>query len=483
MLTTDEIKRFIEEDKSDDRKYYARIGQRYYEAEHDIRDYRLYYYDGEGNLVEDTTRSNIKISHPFFTELVDQAVQYLFGGSERFAKSDIPELQNELDDAMNNNDDFRAEITECMTDSKVKGFGYVYLYKNKDGRICIQCADSLGVIEVRAKDTEDKCDYVIYYYTERVGKDNKLITKVEVWNDKECWFYDIDGNGNIELDTDEKVNPRPHILYRKGNDEQLYYDDFGMIPYFRLDNNKKRMSDLKPIKELIDDYDLMSCGLSNNLQDISEGIYVVSGFKGDNLDELIQNLKVKKTIGVDENGGVDIKTINIPYQARQVKLAEDEKNIYRFGMGLNSAQVGDGNVTNVVIKSRYSLLDLKCNKFEIKLKQFLRRILEVMLKDINEKKGTDYRAEQVYFEFERNIITNASDNASIKLTEAQTKQVGVQTMLSLYQLLGDETVVRQVCDVLDLDYDDIKDKLPTPDENPEGEIDDAQNSLDEVEAV
>ena len=77
MLTESEILQFIQEDRTSEKKRHARIGQRYYEGVHDIRDYRLYYYNSDGQLVEDKTRSNIKISHPFFTELVDQEVQYM----------------------------------------------------------------------------------------------------------------------------------------------------------------------------------------------------------------------------------------------------------------------------------------------------------------------------------------------------------------------------------------------------------------------
>ena len=76
MLTIDEIKTFIEQDQSSEKKKFAKTGLRYYEADHDIRQYKLYYIDADGNLKEDKTKSNIKISHPFFTELVDQCVQY-----------------------------------------------------------------------------------------------------------------------------------------------------------------------------------------------------------------------------------------------------------------------------------------------------------------------------------------------------------------------------------------------------------------------
>jgi SPP1 family phage portal protein len=244
-----------------------------------------------------------------------------------------------------------------------------------------------------------------------------------------------------------------------------------------LDNGKKRFSGLKPVKGLIDDYDLMACSLSNNLQDFNDAIYVVSGFKGHNLDELLMNVKAKKHIGVEPGGGLDIKTVDIPYQARKTKLELDETNIYRFGMGFNSAQVGDGNITNIVIKSRYALLDMKCNKLEIRLKQLFRKILQVVLDEVNEQQGKDFRPEQVYFKFDREIMTNASDNAQIELTDAQKAQVEVQTVLSLQNVIDNETIVQMICEILDIDYEEIKAKLP------KDEYADNQQAIDTLNQV
>lgn len=478
MLTESEIKRFIEEDTSSDKKKFAKIGQKYYEGEHDIRNYRLFYYNADGQLVEDTTRSNVKISHPFFTELVDQEVQYMLSGKDGFVKSDIPELQNQLDEYFNENEDFTSELYEVLTGAIVKGFEYMYAYKTVDDKIGFQCADGLGVVEVRAKDTQDGCDYVIYWYVDRIAKENKKIKRIQVWDKEQTYFYVQEEQGKIELDESQEINPRPHTIYSKG-DGDLYYENFGFIPFFRLDNCRKQFSGLKSIKDLIDDYDLMSCGLSNNLQDASEYLVVVSGFEGNNLEELIKNTKTKKHIGVGEGGGVDFKTVDIPYEARKIKLELDEKNIYRFGMGFNSAQMGDGNITNVVIKSRYALLDLKCNKLEIRLRQFLRKILKVVLKEINENNGTDYQQKDVYFAFEREVMTNASDNAQIEKTDAETEQVKINTLLNLASTLDQETIVQNVCDVLDIDYEKIKDKLP----DEEDDIKDARAELDGVEVI
>ncbi len=465
MLEIEEIQKFIDDDSASDKKRHAKKGQKYYEGEHDIKDYRLFYYNADGKLVEDKTRANVKIPHPFFTELTDQAVQYIFSGDDGIIKSDIPELQTELDAYFNENEDFTAELSETITGCMTKGFEYMYAYKNSDNKISFQCADSLGVIEVPEKDSSDGKPYVIYWYFEKNTKNKQKIKHIQVWDEEKTYFYVQTDNGKIQEDTSEKTNPKPHTLYKKEGDETIYYDTFGFIPFFRLDNNKKQTSSLKPIKPLIDDYDMMASSLSNNLIDFDTPIHVVKGFQGDNLDELQQNLKTKKIIGVDENGGIETYTIDVPYQARKEKLEIDEKNIYRFGMGLNTAGLKDTSATtNIAIKAAYSLLDLKCSKLEIRLKQFLRKIIKVVIQEINANNGTDYRVKDVYIKFSHEIMSNAQENTQNELVEAQRRQIEINILLDLSAQLDNETLVKLICEQLDIKYEDIKDKLPDNEE-------------------
>lgn len=464
MLSIEEIKTFIDNDEASKKKQLAKVGQRYYDKEHDIEGYRVFFVNAEGKLQEDKAKSNIKISHPFFTENVDQTVQYLLSGEEGFVRSDNPDLQAELDAYFNDNEDFMSELYDTMTGCIAKGFEYMYAYKDEEDRTAFQCADSLGVVEVRAKDTDDHCDYVIYWYIERIGKDNKKIKRIQVWDKQQTYFYCQEGDGKIELDESVEVNPRPHTLYKKDGDESTYFEGFGFIPFFRIDNNRKQVSGLKPIKDLIDDYDLMSCGLSNNIQDTNEALYVVKGFQGDNLDELMFNMKTKKHVGVDEDGGVEIKTIDIPYEARRTKLELDEKNIYRFGFALNTSGLKDTNATtNLAIKMAYTLLGLKANKLIIRVKQFMRKLLKAVLAEINDREGTDYQQKDVYFVFDPEVPVNEQENATIELTKAQARQTEIGTILNVAAQLDNETVVQLICEQLDIDYNEIKDKLPDPD--------------------
>ena len=465
MLKIEEILQFIKDDAASDKKTLAKTGQNYYEGQHDILDYRMFYYNADGQLVEDKYRSNTRIPHAFFTELIDQAVQYILSGKDGFVKSDDTELQAELDEYFNDNEDFTAELSEVITGSMAKGFEYMYAYKNADDRLAFQCADSIGVVEVRAKDTDDHCEYVIFKYVDRIEKGRKKINRIQVWDDKQTWFYVQMDDGKLLKDDAEPINPKPHVIYSEEGKPQQYFEGFGFIPFFRLDNNKKQVSGLKTVKELIDDYDLMASSLSNNLTDFDTPLHVVKGFNGDNLDELQTNLKTKKLIGVDDDGGLDVKVVDIPYQARKEKLELDEKNIYRFGFGLNTSGLKDtAATTNIAIKAAYSLLDLKATKFEIKLKQFMRKLLKIVLAEINEQNGTDYQMSQVYFTFDHEIMSNAQENAQIDLTEAQKRQAEINTLLTLADRLDNDTLMQLICEQLDIEYEEIKSKLPDPNE-------------------
>lgn len=471
MLTISELQQFINEDKSSRKKQLAYTGLRYYEADHDIKQYRACYYNADGELVEDKQRNNIKIPHAFFTELIDQKTQYMLSGHEPFVKSDYPELQSKLDEYFD--DDFKAELSDLLTFGSVSGFSYMYRYADENGISRFSFADGLGIVEVPAKFASDKKDHVIYYYVDRIEKDKK-VECIQDWDDTQTYYY-IKIDEQITKDKNQKINPRPHILYEADENGNVQYDTFGTVPFFRFDNNRKQFSDLKPIKELIDDYDLMNCSLSNNLES-PDTIYFIRGMDGENLDQFITNVKTKKAIIAPPDGDMDIKTVAIPYEARKVKMELDETNIYRFGMGLNSAMVGDGNITNVVIKSRYSLLELKCAKAEIQLRKFLKKILKVVLEEINNNNEWAYQLKDVYIDFKREILTNEMDNAQIEQIEAATRQTEINTLLNLDTYVERELINQQIAEILDLDYESIKDQFKD-EENPEEEINQASEQL------
>ena len=78
MLKEEEILRFMEEDRLSEKKRFASIGKKYYDGMHDIRNYRLFYYNTDGCLVEDKSRLLIKqfnICCPGKTDMQNQMIR------------------------------------------------------------------------------------------------------------------------------------------------------------------------------------------------------------------------------------------------------------------------------------------------------------------------------------------------------------------------------------------------------------------------
>lgn len=453
MLEPGRIASIIAADKYSRKKKLARLGQKYYDGEHDILDYQVYYVNKEGKLVEDLTKSNIRIPHPFFHEISEQEVAYILSGGVAFETED-QELEKQLNSYFG--DDFIGELKEVLLDAVVRGSGYIYWYQDSKEHTRFQHADSLGIVEVKDGTAEDTVnDYILRYYPVEI-KDGKTAVRIEVWDKDMTWYY-LQSGTTVELDPNISINPCPHVLYQAA--DGFYYKECSRIPFLKLPYNRKECSRLKQIKPIIDDYDLMNCGLSNNLQDITEGIYVVKGFQGQNYDELLTNVKSRKVVGVGDKGDLDIKTINIPYEARMVKMQEDEKNIYRTALAFNSSQTGDGNITNIILKSRYTLLDMKAGKLIWSLKKFLGTLLEVVLEEINAARGTRYERAEVRIRIEPVVPTDEKEDAEIRKLEAETAREKVGALMDAAELLGEDILLKELGSVLQLEEEMVRRKL------------------------
>lgn len=449
----------IRNDRTSVAKKKARKAQDYYDFKHDIQDLRIFYVDDNGKLKEDEYASNVKISHPFLTELVDQKVQYLLSNPIEFEVED--ELfQERLEEY--HDEDFQLFLQELVEGASVKASEYAFARTNSEDRLCFQVSDSLQTFAVY--DDNNVQQAIIRYYDKDIVVDNKktTITYAERWNDENVAFFKTNKQKKFIIDDNRELNPRPHVIARD-KDGNLLERSYNVIPFYQLYNNKRKKTDLAPIKSLIDDYDLMACFLSNNLQDFADAIYVVKGYPGDDLSTLKQNLKAKKAIGVSENGGVEVQTVEIPVEARKTKLNIDKEGIYHFGMGFDSTQVGDGNITNIVIKSRYALLDMKANKTEPRLRALLKWVNEMIVADINRRFKTTYDAKDITVNIVRETMVNETDLVTNEKTKAETKQLTIATILAAAPRIDDESTLKLICDQFDLDWADVQKLLEEQD--------------------
>lgn len=467
-VVADAIKKAIKSDSKG--KEQAKTGVDYYNYKNDILKHRVFYIDDEDNIKEDKHASNVRIPHGFFPELVDQKVQFLLSNPiEATAEDDT--LQALLADYYG--EDFQVFLQDLVENGSQKGFEYAYARTNANDRVEFQVANGLQVIPIY--DENGAMQRLLRYYDRDLVVDGeaKTVHFAELYDSEQVWYFKANKTDDFELDAERPNNPAAHIRAINANGDELSRS-YGQIPFFRYQNNQREITDLEPIKSIIDDYDLMNAFMSNNLQDFQDAIYVVKGYQGDDLSKLRQNLKSKKTIGVGEDGGVDIQTVQIPVEARKTKLDLDHQNIYKFGFGFDSSQVGDGNVTNVVIKGRYTLLNMKANKTEVRLRAFLRWANELVIADINRLHNTDYKPSEVTFEITREMLVNENDIVANEKMQADTRNIEMETLLAVAPHLPDSEVLHKICEAYELDFDEVSLKLELEPYTGVGDADDSE---------
>lgn len=439
-------------------------GMKYYDGQNDVLNNRIFWVDENGRLKEDKNAANIKIPHQFMTEIVDQKVQFLLSnGIEAKADEENQDLQPLLDEYYD--EDFKQSIEDLITNASQKGFEYLYAQADQDGKVQFIVADGLKIYPVT--DNMGNVIKILRVWQEDIKIDNRTVhlSHAELYDQETVTYFLSTNNSDYVLDLSIKPNPRPHVInvQQNGNDVTQTARGLGKIPFYRFQNNVKEKTDLEPIKAMVDDYDMMNAFMSNNLQDMADAIYVFRGESDMDASEMRMNIKAKKGIITGDEGDFDMKTYTIPVEGRKTKMEIDRQNIYKFGMGVDSLQVGDGNITNVVIMSRYELLNMKVNKLETRVRALLKWVNELVISDINRINGTSYLPSAVDFDFERKMLINEKDNADTKKTEADTVSVQMQTLLSLAPYLDKETVLRQITDKFDLDFEEVAGRMETQD--------------------
>lgn len=442
----------------------AVVGERYYDVEHDIKATKIMYYDDHDNLVEDKYASNQTISHAYFTELVDQKVQYLLANGVKIDTQD-ENLKELLEDYID--DDFQIFLNDMVEGSSIKGTEYAYARMSVNDRVKFEAADAKNTFAVY-NDYFDEVA-VVRKYSETIHHERKetILTYAEVYTDETVSFFIKEDGRDYVPDQSVTENPQSHIVGFDDSENTMIERDFGRIPFYRLDNNKKASSDLSAVKDLIDDYDLMASTLSNNLQNFDRPFFVIRGYQGESLDKIRKNIMAKGAVKVgapnSQHAGVDIQTYQIPYEARQSKMETNREMIYKFGMGFDSSQKTGNNVTNIEIKARYTLLDLKCNKFEPRLRALVSWCLELIFDDLERLGLGSYDVSDVEIEIERNAIFNEKDHAETKLVEERTVGQKINNILDAATRLDDETTLKELCDLFELDYEEVASRIDTQD--------------------
>ena len=130
MLTREElIKIYIDEFEASPERKLMTKGEKYYIAENDILNRKMYRYEDE-QPVEDETKTNNKLSHGFMHTLVDDKVNYLLLKPITLTCEDKTYLDR-VQDVLGRR--FQKRLSQLGNEASNKGIAWLHVYINGDG--------------------------------------------------------------------------------------------------------------------------------------------------------------------------------------------------------------------------------------------------------------------------------------------------------------------------------------------------------------
>lgn len=384
----------INEHKSSGVYKLAVDAQLYYNGENPtINRYEKVLYDFQGRAHVDLFSANHKIASKFFGFAVDQEDSYLLGNGVMFGKSDTKDKLGT---------DFDLRVMDAARYALIAGvsFGFWNL-------------DHIQVFKLT--------EFVPLYDEE----DGALKAGVRFWqvdDDKplRATLYEMDGytdyfrskGKDMEIRTTKRAY-KQLVRVSDADGEEIYaeenYPGFPIVP---LKNGENGISEIIGKRNTIDALDLCTSNMVNNVDEGNLIYWVLTNCGGmDDLDdakflERMKTTRVAHADGTDGGASVEPHTIEAPYAGTASAIDMLTKKLYTDFQAFDASAVSAGNQTATAIKASYVPLDLKTDKFEASVTEFILGILKLA--------GIDDRPT-----YSRNQIINKSEETQTVLLGAQ----------------------------------------------------------------
>ena len=182
------------------------------------------------------------------------------------------------------------------------------------------------------------------------------------------------------------------------------------LPIFPLHSGEMRNSALDRLRDTIDATDMVLSGFVNDIHDIPQVYWLISGAMGmseGDKRQLLDRLILQHMAVVDgENSNIQGYTQDIPYEAREKCLDRLRSKMYEKYGGFDVHTIEAG-ATNDHIDAGYWPMDEEADDFEYEIIDFVQAILEMM----GETEGTTPI-------FKRNRVSNQYEQTQMVMLAA-----------------------------------------------------------------
>lgn len=320
---------------------------------------------------------------------------------------------------------------ELIVLTSIAGCAYLHIWVDQDGNFQYAPVEAEHVMPLESNDLIKKLEGVVYQH--RILVDGEYKKELDYFNDTSTYFY-INPDNDTTFDHLEEFFP--WIDYKQPlpdfNVNEMRHN-MGQVPFIKFKNNYYEISDLNPIKDLIDAYDKVLSGYINDLEDIQQVFMILKGYEGENLDEfkkMLQRYKIIKLESDDEiQGDLEMQSIQIPYEARNSLLDLLRKRIFEDGQGIDPDPQNFGNSSGVALKHLYDNLELKSSQIEM----YFRPAIELLVQAI--ARHNNFTPEYINQTWTRNIPVD--EEATVNMVRNLEGLLSKEDQIALLPFIDD----------------------------------------------
>lgn len=409
-------------------------GERYYHNHGDIENKKRTLI-GEGGNVEEYKEgvlSNSKIRHPDFRTFVRQKVTYLMSKPFSIQCKDEA-LRKTLEGYFT--EGVRATIRNLTKKVVCAGRAPLEVYYTKEGELRVRCLRPENVVPYWADDERKTLLAALRRWEEDVVQPDysiKRVVRFDFYNADGVWHYVVADDGSVAVDVamgsdgwDANFYSNVPVTDGKGNvvlttdpttgqptpSTELVGSVFSRLPILFAKYNDDEMGLLNFVKSMVDAYDTDVSDIDDQLRDVPNSVKVIRGYNGENLGELVHNLRLFRAVSVQSDGGVEEVGRDLDTQAAENHLTRLRKDMYSAASCVDTTRVDNlGNQSGVAMRYIYSDLDMDCMELWMDLEeQVLKPLSKFFLYDHYARTGQTFADQNVDFVPNTDIAINETE--------------------------------------------------------------------------
>lgn len=416
-----EINRF----KQSQRRKEMLDGEKYFDGCHDILTRERTVIGKNGDLEVVKNLPNNRIVDNQYKKMVIQKSNYLLGQPFTI-HCDNDAYVKVLKQFLNKK--FMRTLKAVGEDSLNCGIGWLFPMYDENGKFIFKRFRPWEIIPgwKDAEHTELEYFIRIYEVVGYVGNTEKIIQKVEVYDESGVSYFELTDGGSLIPDGEQ------HLPYFSIEDQGFNWTKIPLIPF---KYNNKEIPLIKMVKSLQDGLNLIESNFQNQMEeDPRNTILVVVNYDGENLGEFRRNLATYGAVKVRtvDGAGGDVRTLQVEVNAENYKAIIElfKKAIIENAMGYDAKDDRmSGSPNQMNIQSMYSDIDLDANGMETEYQASFEDLLWFLNMHLFNVGMGDFEGEEVEIIFNRDMMLNEGE-----VIDNISKSVGI---------ISDETLVAQ----------------------------------------